>query len=65
MLATRRSSFGREVKAFPQEGGNRSVAARSRHLGRECGQISIKPTRIDLEIHPCYTAPLSIAAAVN
>ena len=65
MLATERSSFGREVKAFLQEGWNPSVAAQSRHLRRESGQISIKPTRIDLGIHPFYTARLSIAAAVK
>jgi hypothetical protein len=29
MLATERSSFGREVKASLQEGGNPSVAAQS------------------------------------
>lgn len=60
-----RSSFGRDVKESRQGGGNASVAAWPRLLGRESGQISTGPTHIDMGAHLFYIARLPMGATAN
>jgi len=64
-LATERSSFGRDVKESRQGGGNASVAAWPRLLGRESGQISTGPTHVDMGAHLFYIARLPMGATAN